>query len=542
MLIAQMSGIKKFYNDRLILKVNDFKIYKRDRIGIVGMNGAGKTTFLNILTNKIVADEGKSTIYGTYGYITQFGNEEEAEMDGYIASKFGTSDLQDESLSGGEITRLKIAKALSSNNVLIIGYEPTSNLDREGIELLQTELIRFDGAILIVSHDREFLDAICNEILEIENGEIKLYKGNYSAYQALKKSEWQREAFEYKQYISEKSRLQEAAEQKKNKARTMKKVPNRMGNSEARLHKMGNQGAKAKLDGQVNAIKTRIEKMDVKEKPKELPKIKIDIKNSKVLYCNTVVSSEGLNKNFGNKVIFNDAQFKIFNNSKTAIIGQNGSGKTTLIKMIVNGDPAINKAKGVKMGYFSQDMNVLIGNKTLLQNVMESSMYDETFVRILLSRLLFKQEDLAKNVYMLSGGEKVKAALAKIIISDFNMLILDEPTNYLDIYTMEAVEEAISKYKGTVVFVSHDRRFINNIADHIISIENKKTICFDGNYEEYIREKNETLRPNNKSANKMLLQHRMAEILGKLSMPSKYDDINALDAEYQQILKELKQL
>lgn len=541
MLIAEMNGVKKYYNDRLILKVDDFKIYRNDRIGIIGLNGCGKTTFLNILTGRIEPDEGMSRIYGTYSYIEQLENDNIVAVENIASSKFGVSGLNNQGLSGGEVTRLKIAKALGRDNALIIGDEPTSNLDREGIELLQKELEAFDGAILVVSHDRDFLDAVCNAILEIENGEVCLYRGNYTKYKELKEKKRKRAAFEYEQYVSEKKRLEEALLEKKSKVKTMRKTPKRMGNSEARLHKMGAQIAKAKLERQVNAIRTRIEKLEVKEKPKELPDINVDIQKTTQLHCKVVLSSDKLNKSFGDKVIFEEAQFRVFNNSKTAVVGPNGSGKTTLIKMIIDGDPAIYRAIGVKIGYFSQDISTLDGRKTLLQNVMESSVYDETFVRTLLARLLFKREDVMKRTSLLSGGEKVKAALAKIITSDFNVLVLDEPTNYLDIYSMEAVEEALLEYIGTVIFISHDRRFVSNVADHIISIENQKTICFDGTYEEYMKKKEELSIKDDKSEKIMILKHRMAEILSKLSMPSKNDDIEALDKEYHEILEKLKQ-
>ncbi len=542
MLVAQMNGVTKYYCDRLILKVDDFKIYKTDRIGIVGVNGSGKTTFLNILTKRVSSDEGRAAIYGTYAYITQLGEEEKTEIDGYAASRFGVSGLQMEGLSGGEITRLKLAKALGKDNALIIGDEPTSNLDREGIELLQRELTQFDGAILVVSHDREFLDKVCNTILEIENGEARLYKGNYSEYKILKEKERERATFEYEQYVSEKNRLQEAIEQKKKEIRAVRKAPKRMGNSEARLHKMDAKIARAKLESRVNAFRTRMEQLEAKEKPKKLPEINVDLQKTKQLYCKVVLSAERLDKKFGDKVIFQKAEFKVVNNSKTALIGPNGSGKTTLLKMIITGDAAINRTKGIKIGYFSQDISILESNKTLLQNVMENSIYDETFVRILLARLLFKQEDVVKNTSLLSGGERVKAALAKIIVSDFNLLVLDEPTNYLDIYSMEAVEEAVLNYQGTVLFVSHDRRFVKNVADHIIAIENQKTRCFEGTYEEYSIKKEASLQHDNNHVDRMILQHRMTEIVGRLSMPSKNDDIEALDREYRQILKELRRL
>lgn len=541
MLVARMFNVEKYYSDRRILKVDDFKIYKDDRIGIVGVSGSGKTTFLDILTNRVVPDEGTAAVYGTYAYIAQFGDEERSDIDHNTAGRFGVNGLQDEGLSGGEITRLKIAKALGKDNALIIGDEPTSNLDREGIELLQKELIRFQGAILMVSHDREFLDSICNAILEIENGEVRLYKGNYTKYKIQKEKERERDAFVYEQYVSEKNRLYKAIERKKKDANSMRKVPKRMGNSEARLHKMGNQDAKSTLQRRIRAMKTRVDKLEVKAKPLEMPEIHVDMQKARPLFCKVVLCSDYLNKSFGDKVIFKETQFNVFNNSKTAIIGPNGSGKTTLLRMIVDGDSGINRAIGAKIGYFSQDISILKSDKTLLQNVMENSIYDETFVRILLARLLFKPEDMMKNSSLLSGGERVKAALVKIIVSDFNVLVLDEPTNYLDIHSMEAVEEAIVKYKGTVIFVSHDRRFVNNVADHIIAIENQKTICFDGNYDEYINRKEVSAKHDAKAKERMILQHRMTEILGKLSMPSKQDDIEALDKEYRQILKALNE-
>jgi len=225
-----MNGVKKYYNDRLILKVDDFKIYRNDRIGIIGLNGCGKTTFLNILTGRIEPDEGMSRIYGTYSYIEQLENDNIVAVENIASSKFGVSGLNNQGLSGGEVTRLKIAKALGRDNALIIGDEPTSNLDREGIELLQKELEAFDGAILVVSHDRDFLDAVCNAILEIENGEVCLYRGNYTKYKELKEKKRKSASFEYEQYVSEKNSLEEALLEKKSKVYSMINTAKKMGN------------------------------------------------------------------------------------------------------------------------------------------------------------------------------------------------------------------------------------------------------------------------------------------------------------------------
>lgn len=543
MLLAEICGVKKYFGDRLILSVDNFKIYSGDRIGIVGLNGAGKSTFLNILSGNLVPEEGKVEIRASYSYITQLEDEETLNAEGALASRFGVNHLSSEGNSGGEKTRKKIAASLGRNTALIMADEPTSNLDREGIELLQKEFNSFEGALLIVSHDREFLDQVCNSILELEDGRIKIYKGNYSKYKLLKEEERERACFEYEEYSKERQRLEQVISETKEKVRTMRKAPARMGNSEARLHKMGNQKAKASLDSAVKNIKARIDKMEVKEKPKELPKVNMDLVSQNKLHCRIVLSGEKITKAFAKKTIFEDAEFKIINGSKTALIGPNGCGKTTLINMMVKGNENIKAAKGLKIGYFTQNLNMLDLNKSLLENVMEASIQNETFVRTLLARLLFKREDLNKQVELLSGGERVKGALAKIMVSDFNMLILDEPTNYLDIYSLEAVEEALKEYSNTILFVSHDRKFVKNLADHILEIENKKINFSQGSLEEYLERKQQAEKPQKEEideAELMILQNRMAEILGRLSMPSKKDDVAALDLEYKEILARLK--
>lgn len=545
MLLAEMNSVKKYYGDRLILEVDNFKIYSGDRIGIVGLNGAGKSTFLNILTGRVIPEEGSVCLKTGYSYITQLEEDVSIEIDGSLGSRFGINRLPAAGMSGGEKTRLKIAASLGKNTAFIIGDEPTSNLDREGIELLQKELKAFEGAVLLVSHDREFLDEICTSILEIEEGKVKAYKGNYTQYRLLKEQERERAHFEYEEYTKEKGRLEEIVSETKEKVRTMKKAPSRMGNSEARLHKMGNQKAKASLERSAKNIKSRLDKMEVKEKPKELPEVNIDLLSKDKLHCKIVFSGESLNKSFGKKVIYKDAEFKILNGSKTAIIGPNGAGKTTLINMIINNSADINRAQGVKIGYFKQDINLLDINKTLLQNVMEDSVQSETFVRTLLARLLFRREDLVKKVELLSGGERVKGALAKIMVSNFNVLILDEPTNYLDIYSLEAVEEAVREYGNTVVFVSHDRRFVSNVADHILAVENKKIISHDGTLQEYLARKEQQVKKDSLTIDTstiMILENRMVELLGRLSMPSKKDDVEALDKEYKEILQKLREL
>ncbi|MHC1684540.1 MAG: ribosomal protection-like ABC-F family protein [Clostridiaceae bacterium] len=544
MLILECNKLKKYHGDVTILDIEKLNIYSEDKVGVVGLNGAGKTTLLNIISGKIKSDEGTVKIFGRCSYITQLDEAEEKKIESSITKKFNVGNGAKDYFSGGEKTRFKIAMGLSEGSNLLLADEPTSNLDIDGINILQKELGKYKGALLLISHDRGFLDKLCNKIIEIEEGHIKIYNGNYTDYKIQKDKEKERENFEYHQYTKEKRRLEGAMREKSEKSKTIKNAPSRMGNSEARLHKMGNQRAKYNLDKAVKNIEARINHLEVKEKPKEIKRTVIDVNESGELYSKILISGKKINKEFKNKIIFNNAEFNIYNGTKTALIGENGSGKSTLIKMIMESSNNIKLSQKIKLGYFSQNLDILDSNLTIIENVMKESIYDETFVRTTLARLLFKREDIYKKVKVLSGGEKVKVSFAKILLSDINMLILDEPTNYLDIYSTEAMEEALLDYNGTLLFVSHDSRFVKNIADNIISIENNKLNQFRGSYEEYMIKKSE----NNNSGieelkmKQMLLENRLSEIIGKLSIPSKGDNIEELDKEYLKLIAELKLL
>lgn len=541
MLVLDISKLKKYYGDRLILDIKDLKIYREDKVGIVGLNGSGKTTLLNLISKEVLPDEGFIRTFGNISYIKQleYGNAEIAH--GKYISEFGLKGKKRSYMSGGELTRLKIAEAFSKDCSLLLADEPTSNLDLDGINMLLEKLLNFDNALLIVSHDRDLLDRVCNKILEIEDGHVKLYDGNYSDYKEQKELERKTKELEYEKYIKEKRRLERAIIETKNKSRSIKKTPRRMGISEARLHKMGNQSAKRSLEKKAKAIQSRLEKLEVKEKVKDLEKVRVDILGDEI-HTKILIEGQDINKSFGKRTLFKKGNFQIYNGSKTALIGDNGSGKTTLLNMIMNEEKGIKISRKAKIGYFSQDLSILDENKSIIENIMETSIYDETTIRIMLARLLFKREDVYKKVKVLSGGERVKVSLAKILSSDFNMLILDEPTNYLDIYSIEAVEEALIEYEGTILFVSHDRRFIDKIADNIIYIENHRIKTFNGRLKELENRKNRPVDMDEKklAEEKAILQYRLSEILGKLSMADKDEDIEALDKEYKKILEKLK--
>lgn len=528
----------------MIIDIENLKVYSEDRIGIIGVNGAGKTTLINILSQKLDPDEGWVKLYGRCSYISQLGPPEDKWISPEMASKFGVASIWDENMSGGEKTRFKLADSFGNKSLMIFADEPTSNIDMEGIEIMESRFVEYQGGLVLISHDRSFLDKLCNKIFEIEDGNLKVYSGNYSDYSVQKAKMREKAQFEYQQYVNEKKRLEGATVNIKQKVTTVRKTPKRMGNSEARLHKMGDQKAKASLDRAVKSTVSRIEHLEVKEKPLEQEMIKLDVTDLKKIHSKIIIEGTNISKAFSDKVILRGAEFSISNGSKVALIGPNGCGKSTLLKMIMYKDASIKIAPGAKIGYFSQDMSILEENLTILENVMEGSIYQETFARILLARLLFKREDVYKQVSVLSGGERVKVSFAKILLQDINLLILDEPTNYMDVNSLEVIEEALREYDRTLLFVSHDRRFISSVADHIMTIKNHEIKIFKGRYEEYLAKRNQASDDGLEDIEKriFILQHRLSEIIGRLSIPSKKDDLQALNQEYHEVIGELKRL
>ena len=540
MLLIECKDIRKYYGERLILEIEELKIYEGDRIGIVGINGSGKTTLLNILSKRLEPDQGYVRTYGSSSYVSQIDDPDINILSDEMASRFGVDFSWKESMSGGEKTRFKVAAALEENSDVLFADEPTSNADLESIRLMEDRFRARNGTLVLISHDRSFLDRLCNQILEIEDGKVSTYKGNYTAYKDQKIMELERKRFEYQEYVRERKRLQSAIGEIKGKSSSIRQAPRRMGNSEARLHKMGGQRAKATLDSAAKNIEKRIEHMERKEKPREEPKIKFDIPDSSRSHSRILVEGKNLNKSFDTRVIFKDSEFMIENGAKVALIGPNGCGKSTLIKMIMDGEEGIRVAKSAKIGYFSQDLSILNEGRSIIENVMENSIYSETFARIFLARLLFRKEAVHRKVKVLSGGERVKVSFAKILMEDFNMLILDEPTNYLDIMSLEIIEEALQEYNRTLLFVSHDRKFIGSIADQVMTIEGGKIDLYKGNYEEYLAGKDKSLDKREEQI--MVLRNRLSELISRISMPSKGDDLESLDIEYRNVLEKLNRI
>ena len=522
-MVLELKNISKYYGDRKILEIEDLKVYENEKIGIVGQNGSGKTTLLNIIAGRIEPDTGEIIRKQNIIYMEQF---EEI-------------NYENKSLSGGEKKKEAFhQKVLHQNGILLLD-EPSSNLDRNGITHIEKELKKYQGTILIISHDRSLLDEICSAIIEIKDGKVKRYDGNYSKYKLQKEAETKRKELEYIQYINEKQRLEKAIHVSKNTAKEIRKTPKRMGNSEARLHKRGVENIREKLEGHTNALQTRLEKLEVKEKPQNNQKIYMKYQTEENTKNKIAIHIENLNIQLGEKQLFEHANCVIKTNRKTALIGENGAGKTTLINQIINGNFHIRVNPNIKIGYFSQDFSNLDFSKNVLQNVMQDTKQSEMIVKNILANLLFKDKDLEKNIKDLSGGERVKVSIAKILVSDNHLLILDEPTNFLDIESIESLEKLLKEYNGTILFVTHDKTFIDHIATDILVIKNHKIIEYEGNYSSYLQyEKERSKKQQRKNENdKLLLDFKISQITTELAMTKDEQRKKELEEEFNELIK-----
>jgi pleuromutilin/lincosamide/streptogramin A transport system ATP-binding/permease protein len=505
--------------DRLLFDVENLKIQNKDRVGLVGKNGSGKTTLLEVLAGSQQPDEGNVSIQGTVELLPQ------------LKSTRTTK-------SGGEVTQDYINRSIAKKTDILFADEPTTNLDTNHIEKLEKQFAKWQGAIVIVSHDREFLDSQCSLIWELDEGKLTEYKGNYSNYVSQKDLKIRQQENAYDQYVKKKKQLERALEEKEQKAQRATKKPKNVSASEAKITgaKPYFAGKQKKLRKTAKAIETRLEKMEEVEKVKETPPIKMNLPHEKTFKGKIVLRAENLTGKIKDRTLWNETTFHMRGGDKIALLGNNGTGKTTFLKKIINEDDGITRSPAMKIGYFSQNLDVLDVNKSILENVSETSKQDETFIRTVLARLHFYREDVYKKVDVLSGGERVKVTFAKLFVSDINTLLLDEPTNFLDIEAVEALEGLLKDYEGTVLLVSHDRRFIQNIVARILTIDSKEITLFEGSYQEYKNYVPHKADPNEDEL--QVIETKISEVLSKLSI----DPSEELDQEFQTLLARKKEL
>ena len=533
-MILSCDKITKSYGTDVILNNCSFNIEDHEKAAIVGINGAGKSTFLNIICGRETADSGTVTLSKdkTLGYLAQQQNLEsdrsifdellsvkqfildmeeemrkleqdmntaegsrleallekysrlnhEFEMNNGYAYKseitgvlkglaFSEDDfnLKVNTLSGGQKTRVSLAKLLLTKPDIILLDEPTNHLDMESISWLENYLLNYPGSVLIVAHDRYFLDKIVNKIIEIDNSICTVFTGNYTDY-ASKKAILRN--MKLKEYLNQQRDIKHQEEvitklKQFNREKSIKRAESR--------EKM-------------------LDKMTVLDKPTELNN-KMDIRlEPSVVSGNDVLSVKGLKKSFDDNLLFDDITFEIKRGERVALIGNNGTGKTTILKLINGIMPAdegsIFLGAKVSIGYYDQEHHVLDPDKTIFEEIQDAyPNLNNTQIRNTLAAFLFTGDDVFKYIRDLSGGERGRVSLAKLMLSNANLLILDEPTNHLDIVSKEILENALNSYTGTVLYVSHDRYFINTTATRIIELANRSIVNYIGNYDYYIEKR-----------------------------------------------------
>lgn len=552
-MILACQNINKAFGTDVILKNASFHMEDREKAAVVGINGAGKSTLLKIIIGEMEADSGEVVLAKgkTIGYLAQHQDlnsdhtiyqelltvkqdvidletrirEIEAQMkelsgtaldmaleqytrmnhefelkNGYayksevvgVLKGLGFEEEEFEKhvnkLSGGQKTRVSLGKLLLSHPDLIMLDEPTNHLDMNSIAWLETFLLNYDGAVLVVAHDRYFLNRIATKIIEIDAGEVTTFQGNYSDYAAKKSQLREARMHAWLNQQREIKHQEEVIQKLKsfNREKSIKRAESR--------EKM-------------------LDKMDILEKPTEVRSEMHITLEPKVVSGNDVLTVEGLSKSFGSQTLFTDLNFDVKRGERVALIGNNGTGKTTILK-ILNGlleadSGSFTLGSKVHIGYYDQEHHVLHPEKTLFEEISDAYPdLDNTTIRSTLAAFLFTGDDVFKRISELSGGERGRVSLAKLMLSEANFLILDEPTNHLDIVSKEILEQALNRYTGTMLYVSHDRYFINTTATRILDLTGGQLVNYIGNYDYYL-EKHDILTP--KTQNPELPEAKAAE-------------------------------
>ena len=475
-MILNISNLSKSYVGQSVLKEVSFHLEEKEKAAIVGINGSGKTTLLRCILGIEEADEGGIAFSKDkkMAYLAQQHADMKQEEEEY------------ESLSGGQKTKKRLEEILMEKPDLLILDEPTNHLDIGSIQWLEKVLKRYDGAVLLVSHDRYFLDKIVTKVIDLERGKARMYLGNYTAYAEKKKMirEAERKAYENQQA---EIKHQEAVIEKLkqfNREKSIKRAESR------------------------EKLLSKVERL---EQPEDLQNEMRLLFMPREASGNDVLIAKDLGKSFDGKRLFSHGTFSIQRGEHVAVIGDNGTGKTTLLK-ILNGliqadEGEFRLGSKVKIAYYDQEHAVLHMEKTLFDEIQDTYPdMNNTRVRNVLAAFLFTGDDVYKKVGDLSGGERGRVSLAKLMLSDANFLILDEPTNHLDIQGKEVLEEAIRNYEGTVLYVSHDRYFINQTATRIMELFSNRFDNYIGNYDYYL-EKKEDVRSYGDSLQKDTVQN-----------------------------------
>ena len=541
-LLLSAEKLRVAFGPRTIFEIDSLQIFDGDRIGLIGENGAGKSTLLSILHGEREPDGGMVARFSKSAFIRQFGDAEESEMDASIQARLRAGDAVFSGISGGELSRLRVARALSVRTPLLFVDEPTTNLDFEGLAQVTNALSAHQGALVLVSHDRALLDALCDTIWELSEGTLSIFPGNYSAYRQQKALALETQRFQYEQYRAEQKRIRQSIQELAQASRQVKKAPSRMGNSEARLQTRGKgNAAKKRLDKAASGLRSRLENMEEIERPHETARIQMGLSGNSGIVSATAVRVENLSLAAGGKTLLQNASFSLPTARRTVLVGPNGCGKTTLLRAIRDEAPGVRFSPGVSIGWFGQEtVDTLDESLTLLENARRDSALPLSAIRTLLARIGLTARDMEKPVSILSGGERAKTVLARLMAGETTFLLLDEPSNHLDINALEALEEMLAAYEGTLLLVSHDRRLINRVAHRLLLFEKGTLVSFDGNLSEY--EARLTAPVQNRAMEADILRMRLSALAARMSAPQKGDRPEDLLAEYDEMARKLREM
>ncbi|KRN95986.1 ribosomal protection-like ABC-F family protein [Furfurilactobacillus siliginis] len=435
-----------------LFTIDQLVINAGDRIGLIGANGVGKTTLIDLLTGKLMPDTGTIDVSVQPTFVAQ---------------------LHDVSTqSGGEQVKAAILAALREQPEWLILDEPSANLDIDNQAWLIQQLQRFNGTLLLIAHDRHLLNAVTDTTWELADQQLTTFAGNYDAFMIAKDAQQSHQQAAYQVYQQQKRKLADAARKRTERAnRIAKPNPNKHSNNELKDIKMQLKNNQGKMTKAARVMNERADNLTAVAKPKTQAPMTLRAEQFVSLGRHTPIRVDHLKLSAGAKALSGDVTFTINANERVAITGPNQVGKTTLLRVLLANDAAaIHINSQVRFGYFDQNMQHLDLNKTIWDTVNETSQQEESTLRTILAEFGFTATMLPHPAQALSGGQRVKLALVQVLVSEANVLILDEPTNYLDLPTMTALEQFLSTYPGTVLFVSHDQEFVKHVATRTLTL------------------------------------------------------------------------
>ncbi|MBO0960178.1 ABC-F type ribosomal protection protein [Neobacillus sp. MM2021_6] len=557
--MINVKGLEKSFHLQKIFDNIQFEIKNGEKIGLVGLNGTGKTTLANLILGKILPDKGviEKPNDVKIGYLTQSidyeGNDfyqflsNEAEYDLFHrTSELGLRKVSnwEESrlshLSGGEKLKLALSMVWASKPDVLILDEPTNHLDFTGIKWLVSELEKFHGPVLLISHDRHFLDQTVNRIFELENGKIGFYNGNYSDYRKEKQQRLETQRHQY----NVQQRQTELVETQMVQLKSWSEKAHRNSRKEEGTKEYHRVKAK-KRDNQVKSKMKRLQNELNKnkvEKPIDEAKVRFEFdqhgKRGK-----RILEAKRLSKSFDDRTLFQDSQFYINQGERIGLLGENGCGKTTLIKMI-NGmmqpsEGELWKSDTINIAYLSQDVADLPADLSAMEALGYSDRESILKARTLLANLGLKEGHITKPIGTLSLGQRTRVKLVDILMKEYDVLILDEPTNHLDLPSREQLEKTLKEYTGTILTVSHDFYFLNNLCDRLLVFDNQQIKRVEMKPEEYFK----TKTIDNRNEKLLVIENKIAAILGELSLINQKDPkYHELDKEFNDLVKQKRAL